>query len=614
MRLPMQKPVPFFPRGSRRTPSNAASAVARREQTREFFPNCWDPPGREKSKPPSALPHFPASLPHKSALLVTMETLTLGNTAGTRQPRLMSTDQKSHISGEALSSAIGDYVFIAHDPDGVLTYVSPSIENVLGLEAEMVLGHNWRDLAGEFFVDHDEVQRAAFGEESGERFYKFTIEVAHADGGTRLLEVQQRPLFDARGCYLAMEGIAKDVTESTRTADELRRLKEDLEKRVAERTAELRRMNEKLRESESRYRNVVEDQTEFIARWMPGGNYTFVNEAYCRYVRRPREELIGSTFIPTIHEEDRPRVEQEIASLTPENPSITSEHRVYRADGTIGWNQWTNRALFDESGRLKEYQSVGRDVTDLKLAADTNREREAHLAHVSRLATMGELVAGIAHEVHQPLHAAKTFAEAARRSLESGQPDGVATSMDCLSEISEAVTRTAKIIRHLRAYTKSKPLQFESVNLNCVVREAAEMIAYETRRSQVKLHWELAGDLPLVRGDQVQLEQVCVNLLINAYEAMLDTPIEGRKLMISTSADERYVMMTYRDSGRGIGQTDRARLFDAFFTTKPRGMGMGLSLCKTIAEAHAGEIWAEPNPGSGATFVFALPLPKRRMT
>jgi signal transduction histidine kinase len=130
----------------------------------------------------------------------------------------------------------------------------------------------------------------------------------------------------------------------------------------------------------------------------------------------------------------------------------------------------------------------------------------------------------------------------------------------------------------------------------------------------VKLHWELAGDLPLVRGDQVQLEQVCVNLLINAYEAMLDTPIEGRKLMISTSADERYVMMTYRDSGRGIGQTDRARLFDAFFTTKPRGMGMGLSLCKTIAEAHAGEIWAEPNPGSGATFVFALPLPKRRMT
>lgn len=523
----------------------------------------------------------------------------------------MATDEKHLASDEALSPAIGDYVFFAHDPDGVLTYVSPSIEHVLGVEAEMVLGHNWRDLAGESYVDHDQVQRSQFDERLEDPFYKFTIEVAHADGGTRLLEVQQRPLFDAHGSYLVMEGIAKDVSESTRTADELRRLKEELEKRVAERTAEMRRINEKLRESESRYRTVVEDQTEFIARYLPGGTYTFVNEAYCRYVCRPREELIGLTFIPTIYEEDRPRVAQEIASLTPENPSITSEHRVYRADGTIGWNQWTNRALFDEEGQLKEYQSVGRDVTDLKLAADTIREREAHLAHVSRLATMGELVAGIAHEVHQPLHAAKTFAEAARHSLESGQPDGVATSMDCLSEISEAVTRTAKIIRHLRAYTKSKPLQFESVNLNCVVREAAEMIAYETRRSQVKLHWELASDLPLVRGDQVQLEQVCVNLLMNAYEAMLDVPIENRKLVIGTLADERYVMMTYRDSGCGIGPEDRARLFDAFFTTKPRGMGMGLSLCKTIAEAHAGQIWAESNPGPGATFVFALPLPKR---
>jgi PAS domain S-box-containing protein len=520
------------------------------------------------------------------------------------QPKLLTTD-------EPLSPAIGDYVFFAHDPDGVLTYVSPSIEQVLGLEAEMVLGHNWRDLAGKFFVEADDVLPID-KDEQPQHFYKSTIEVDHADGGTRLWEVQQRPVRDVHGRYLGMEGIAKDVTESTRTADELRRLKEDLEMRVAQRTAELRCINEKLRQSESRYRTVVEDQTEFIARYLPGGKYTFVNEAYCRYVRRPREELIGMTFIPTIYEEDRPRVEQEIASLTPEHPSITSEHRVYRADGTIGWNQWTNRALFDESGRLKEYQSVGRDVTDLRLAADTIREREAHLAHVSRLATMGELVAGIAHEVHQPLHAAKTFAEAARRSLDGGQPESVDMALDCLNEISQAVTRTAKIIRHLRAYTRSKPLQFESVNLNCVVREAAEMIAYETRRFQVKLDWELSHDLPLVRGDQVQLEQVCVNLLMNACEAMLDSPVDQRRLVIGTAADDRYVMMTYRDSGCGIGQHDRHRLFDAFFTTKPGGMGMGLSLCKTIAEAHAGQIWAEPNERPGTTFVFALPHPLRR--
>lgn len=525
----------------------------------------------------------------------------------------MATDHKSLAPEESQSHAIGDYVFFSHDPDGTITFVSPSIEKVLGMEADMVLGHNWRDLAGKWFVEAAEIERTLVDDDDdGPRFYKYTIEVEHADGGTRLWEVQQRPMLDAHGGYQSMEGIAKDITETTRTRDELRRLKEDLEKRVAERTAELRRINKKLRESESRYRTVVEDQTEFIARYLPGGKYTFVNEAYCRYVRRPGEELIGSTFMPTIHEDDRQRVEQEIASLTPEHPLITSEHRVYRADGSIGWNQWTNRALFDDKGRIKEYQSVGRDVTDLKLAADTIREREAHLAHVSRLATMGELVAGIAHEVHQPLHAAKTFAEAARRSLESGQPNSIDMAMDCLSEISEAVTRTAKIIRHLRAYTKGKPLEFASVNLNCVVREAAEMIAYETRRFQVKLDWALAHDLPLVRGDQVQLEQVCVNLLINAYEAMLDNPLDQRHVVIGTMADERYVMMTYTDSGQGISETDRHRLFDAFYTTKPRGMGMGLSLCKTIAEAHAGQIWAENNDDSGATFIFALPHPKGR--
>lgn len=524
----------------------------------------------------------------------------------------MATDHQHDILGEIHPLAIGDYVFYSHDPEGMLTFVSPSVRQVLGFGPESIVGSKWQDWVNDDDVARKRDEQIQLGVERGEQFFKFTVELTHADGTTRLVEIQQRPVFDEDGFYVSMEGIVKDVTESTRTADELRRLKEDLEKRVADRTVELRRINEMLRESEARYRNVVEDQTEFIARWLPGGTYTFVNEAYCRYVRRPREDLVGSTFIPTIYEEDRPRVEQEIDSLTPENPSVTSEHRVYRADGTIGWNQWTNRALFDEHGQLEEYQSVGRDITDLRMASDTIREREAHLAHVSRLATMGELVAGIAHEVHQPLHAAKTFAEAARRSLESGQPEGFSTAMDCLSEISQAVTRTAKIIRHLRAYTRSKPLQFESVNLNCVVREAAEMIAYETRRAEVKLHWDLAIDLPLVRGDQVQLEQVCVNLLMNACEAMIDTPIDKRDLIIGTSADDKYVKMSYTDSGCGIDTQDAKRLFDAFFTTKQRGMGMGLSLCKTIAEAHSGSIWAEPNKGPGTTFVFALPLPKRR--
>ena len=523
----------------------------------------------------------------------------------------MAIDQRQQLWTEVLPSAIGDYVFYTHAPDGEITYISPSVDRVLGYLPEEMLGRNWREWVEHHYTGRQLAERVEEEVERGQHFFKFEIELTHADGSTRLLEIQQRPVFDDAGMYVAMEGIAKDITEATRTAEELNRLKEELEERVAERTAELRLINEKLKESESRYRNVVEDQSEFIARWQLGGNYTFVNDAYCRYVQKTREELIGSTFMPTIHEEDRARVQLEIESLTPENPSITSEHRVYRADGTVGWNQWTNRALFDENGELEEYQSVGRDMTDLRHAADTIREREAYLAHVSRLATMGELVAGIAHEVHQPLHAAKTFAEAARRSIEGGTPAGLDTAKDCMQEISDAVTRTARIIRHLRTFTKPRPLQFENVNLNTIVQEAAEILAFETRKAKAKLRWNLLADLPQVRGDQVQLVQVCVNLLINAYDAMTEVSEQERKLTATTDVDDELVTLSFCDTGCGFSEEKKNRLFDAFYTTKSQGMGMGLSLCKTIAEAHNGKIWAENNVGPGTTFVLALPKPKR---
>lgn len=510
-----------------------------------------------------------------------------------------------------LPTAIGDYIFYTHAPVGEITFISPSVEQVLGFRPEEMLGHNWREWVGEQNRGRQTAEQVQQAVEAGTAFFKFDLEVTHADGSTRLLEVQEHALFDEAGNYRAMEGIAKDITTETRTAEELQRLKKDLEQRVAERTAELIRINEKLKESESRYRNVVEDQTEFIARWLPGGKYTFVNEAYCRYVHKSRNELVGSTFIPTIHEDDRARVEREIASLTPERPSITSEHRVYRPDGSIGWNHWTNRALFDDQGNLEEYQSVGRDITDLKEAADTIREREAYLAHVSRLATMGELVAGIAHEVHQPLHAAKTFAEAARRSLDSGTAEGSARAKDCMQEISEAVSRTAKIIRHLRTFTKPKPIQFESLDLNDIVQEAAEIISFETGRAGARLHWDLSVDLPTVRGDQVQLVQVCINMLINAYDAMNEVPEQRRNLVISTKSDKQNIELSFCDAGCGISDEQKQRLFDAFYTTKPHGMGMGLSLCQTIAEAHGGKISAFSNTGPGATFVVSLPIPKR---
>jgi PAS domain S-box-containing protein len=471
---------------------------------------------------------------------------------------------------------------------------------------------NWRDFVGDEFRGREFAETVADKVAGGKDFHKFVIETTHADGSTRLMEVQERAWYDCQGKYISMEGICKDITEAAHSSEELTQLKYELEHRVADRTAELHQINARLRESEARYRDVVEGQTEFIVRWRPDWEYTFVNQAYCRFFDRSPADLIGSELLPTVFAEDLALLQQAIAGLTPEAPTCTIEHRVNLPDGSVGWTQWTNRAFFTPTGEVREYQSVGRDITQLKLAADTIREKELHLQHISRLATMGELVAGIAHEVHQPLHAAKTFAEAARRNLESNRPDGVATAIDCMQEISEAILRTAEIIRRLREYTKPHASEYEWLDLNSLVMVATQILAYETRKAHVDLVFELEENLPRIQGDHVQIEQACVNLLLNAFEAMGSLPEDSRRLTIRSKTTNGCIELTFRDVGCGVSPEFQGRVFDAFFSTKAKGMGMGLSLCKNIAEAHGGSLSHDPNQGPGATFTLAIPFARQQ--
>lgn len=505
----------------------------------------------------------------------------------------------------------GDYVIYTHDANGVITYVSPSVKNVLGYSEGTVLGLNWRDLVGEHYVGRELADRVAGEIEDGKDFYEFTIEITHVDGSRRLIEIQQRPLFDEAGQCVSMEGIAKDITETKRNAEELQRLKHQLEQRVAERTTELIRTNEQLRKSEARYRSVVNCQTEFIVRWMPGPIYTFANEAYTRLFGKTNEQLVGWDFTESMHPDDLSDFEAAINRLNADNPIGDFENRVVMPDGSVRWTQWTNQMLFDDHGNFLEYQSVGRDVTALKNAADTIREKEAHLAHMSRLATMGELVAGIAHEVHQPLHAAKTFSEAARRNLELGQPENVETAIDCTREISNAIARTATIIRRLREFTHSRAESFEHLDLNDVARSAIELVAYETRKNQVDLQLELNAENPNIQGDRIQLEQIFINLIMNAYEAMSETALPDRKLFIRSQSDDQHVRLSFRDTGRGVTDENLTKLFDNFYSTKDRGLGMGLPLCKSIAEMHGGNIAFQQNEKSGMTFEVELPRLQR---
>lgn len=502
-----------------------------------------------------------------------------------------------------------DYIIYARDSRGMITYVSPSTKKVLGFEPEELIGTHARYVFTDDAFGRNMVDEFARDAENGKTSNRVVAEMKHRDGGSRIIEIQERPVFGIDGRLASVEGIAKDVTEAAASERAIRELTADLERRVALRTEALSRMNEDLRASEARYRDVVETLNDFIVRWQPDGTRTFVNEAFSRFHGVEASDIIGTTFVPSIHSDDRAAFKKMMASFTPANPSATYEIRVLRRDGSYPWVQWNTRAKYDSAGQLIEFQSVGRNVTELKAAADLIRQKEAHLAHLSRLATMGEMVAGIAHEVNQPLHAAKTFAEAARRNLQTGSPEKVQTAIDCTSEISYAITRTVEIIRRLRDFTKAQPFELESLSLSEVVREAVELTGYEMRRLGASVRLDLDRSLPFFPGDRIQMEQLIVNLLMNGYEAMEEIPVSERTIEIQSRSEGGNLILEVSDSGNGIAESEMPRLFEAFFTTKSGGMGMGLVLCKSIAEAHGGQLHARRNdPQRGMTFVLEIPL------
>jgi signal transduction histidine kinase len=233
------------------------------------------------------------------------------------------------------------------------------------------------------------------------------------------------------------------------------------------------------------------------------------------------------------------------------------------------------------------------------------REMEAELARVLRAMSVNELASSIAHEVNQPLAGMLTNAEAGLRWLNGASPD-IEEVRRSLTLIARDANRAGAVIQRIREFLKKEPPRTTPLDLNAITREAVTLLASDLARRRIELRTDLAGDLPLVRGDRVQLQQVIVNLLMNGAEAMASAT-EAKRLVISTRRSGGEAFVAGRDSGAGISPADLSRMFQAFFTTKPGGIGMGLSISRSIMEAHGGRIWAEANQGPGLTVSFSLP-------
>jgi two-component system, LuxR family, sensor kinase FixL len=306
------------------------------------------------------------------------------------------------------------------------------------------------------------------------------------------------------------------------------------------------------------------------------------------------------------HPDDASILQQafEQASSGAQNIDIT--HRLLMPDGSVKHVKVLAHPARDVAGNV-EYVGVLMDITAAKQAEEALQEAQASLAHVTRVTALGELTASIAHEVNQPLAAIVTNGDAGLRWLNREVPQldevrgAIERMIDCAKHASEVIAR-------LRALSRKSTSEKIRLDINEVVNEVLDLIRREISVHQVLVRLDLASSLPSVFGDRVQLQQVVLNLLVNSIQAMALVDDRPRELLIrSRTYNSEHVLVEVRDSGVGVDPEHAGRLFNAFFTTKADGMGMGLSICRSIIEAHGGRIWASPNAGPGTIFQFTLP-------
>jgi len=350
-----------------------------------------------------------------------------------------------------------------------------------------------------------------------------------------------------------------------------------------------------------------------VAAWsvMPDGTPDIVNQAWFEYTGQTPEYVNSHSdaWMDTLHPEDRERASRCYRDGIRSGRGFTMEARFLRArDGTYRWH--LNRAVpvLDAEGNILRFVGTSTDVHEWRQAQEALRNAQTEFAHMTRVMTMGELTASIAHEVNQPLGAIVTSAAAGARWLAT-KPPQMDKARRALERIANDGKRAAEVIRRIRALMKRQAPRKEWSDINETILEVIALAQYQLRRSEILLETQLGHDLPLVRCDRVQLQQVLLNLIINAIEAMGGIKERLRELTIVSASDGPYtVSIEVRDSGTGLDPEHAPHLFEAFYTTKAEGLGIGLSISRSIVEAHGGRLSAAPNSPNGTVFLFSLPV------
>jgi PAS domain S-box-containing protein len=499
---------------------------------------------------------------------------------------LKQADEALRASERTLNLIINTIPMLAWstDPAGSVEFLNKRWLEFTGLSAEQASGFGWSvaihpdDAKG--LLDYWQAALASGADVDVEaRMRRF-------DGQYRWFLFRASPLRDESGKIVKWYGTNVDIEDRKRADEELRRSEAFL--------AEGQRLS----------------RTGTFA-WRPDAmKSVWSEELYRIHELKPGTPISSDIAQIGVHPDDIPSVNETVARGVETGSDYEHTHRIVMPDSRIKFLHAMARATRDLEGRL-EYIGAVQDVTQRMLSEEALTKSRSEIAHIARVMSLGVLTASIAHEINQPLAGIITNAEICLQMLDDNPPDIAAARETVLRSIRDG-NRASDVIARLRSLFKRKEFVAEIIDLNEATREVIALSSSELRRNRVALQLNFADYLPPVNGDRVQLQQVIINLLRNAIDAMREIEDRPRQLLIQTERDGgENVRLIVQDTGSGFALDTADRLFESFYSTKNDGMGIGLAISRSIIEAHHGRIWATLNPGPGATFLFSLPCGSR---